>query len=97
MSRKIVTYHEVPALWGAGAMGHTWCTVKHYPDGTKLCCQTSSGSDAVRMEEIDPKTGEPFPAITPYTIYTRAGKGWREVSRSAAVLDGNAFEKVSAA
>jgi len=45
----------------------------------------------VRAQEFNPFTGDRLSKITPYTIYTRAGKGWRKVTRSAAVLDGEAF------
>jgi hypothetical protein len=85
MSRPL-TYHDVPALLGAGALGHTWVSTYTGKDGaTHLRGQTSSGHDAVRIadESGDTETARFFERCP------RRRDGvtrWREVPRRLASI-----------
>lgn len=87
MSKRVFTWKDIPALFGAGTLGHTWVAIEPDGDTYRQGAQTSYGADAVRLMEEDRR--EPTGSrIRPEVRYfTRAQKGWREIHRRAAVLD----------
>lgn len=95
MSARVLTWRDVPALLGAGLLGNTWVSIVPDADddnGWRCCAYTSSGASAVRFTE-GWERGEDGEWRAPETprearYFERARKGWREVPRRAAVLDG---------
>ena len=96
MSARVLTWRDVPALAGAGLLGHTWVSIVPDADvsGWRCCAQASNGASAVRLTEGwewgGSGDGEWCVPETPHEAryFERAGKGWREVPRRAAILDG---------
>jgi len=75
---KVVTHSDVPALAGAGWLGHTWvCTQIH--DGREtMGLQSCDGPSCAKyVDEMGDRAGR---------IFKRTKKGWQEVSRSAASI-----------
>lgn len=95
MSARVLTWRDVPALTGAGLLGHTWVSIvpdADYDSGWRCYAQASSGASAVRLTESW-KLGEDGEWCEPETprearYFERARNGWREIPRRAAVLDG---------
>ena len=68
-------------LMYAGTLGHRWASTYTDSDGVEhLRCECNEGPHAVETADEDEAAGRPA------RIWNRTRKGWREVTRSLAMI-----------